>query len=240
PRIHDRALNPTRWYRDYVATYLERDVRNILGVTSLRQFHLFLRMCASRSGQLLNLSSLGSDCGITHNTAKAWLSVLTASYIVHLLEPHHANFGKRLVKAPKLYFLDSGLLCHLLEIDRHSVLQTHPLRGAIFESWVVSELLKARLNRDLAPRLRFWRDYSGREVDVVAGGGNRLVPIEIKSGATVSADFFKGLAFWAQTAGASPADGWVVYAGDEDQDRAAGHVLGWRSLPRLADTVASL
>jgi len=233
PRVHARALDPSRWYRDYVTTYLERDVRNTLKVSNLEQFHLFLRMCAARSGQLLNLTSLGNDCGITHNTARSWLSVLQASYIVHLLEPHHANMGKRLVKAPKLHFLDSGLLCHLLEIDRPEELITHSARGAVFEGWVVSELLKSLLNRDLPPRVRFWRDYAGHEVDVLLGGGSRLTPVEVKSGATVAPDFFKGLVFWARLADTKPEDGWVVFGGDDDQDRATGHVLSWRSVGRL-------
>jgi len=237
PRIHDLALPPGPWYRDYVSTYLERDVRKVLNVSDLGRFHLFLKMCAARSGQLLNLSALGNDCGISHNTARSWLSVLEASYTVHQLRPHSANFRKRLVKATKLYFLDPGLLCHLLEIDSPKQLMTHSSRGAIFEGWVVSELMKARLHNDLEPRLYFWRDYMGREVDIVIGSPPGAVPIEAKSGATVVQDFFKGLRYWSRLAGASAERGWVVYGGEEDQDRSGGRVIGWRSIQRLTDEI---
>lgn len=237
PRIHHLALPPGAWYRDYVSTYLERDVRKVLNVSDLGRFHLFLKMCAARSGQLLNLSALGNDCGISHNTARSWLSVLEASYIVHQLRPHFANFRKRLVKATKLYFLDPGLLCHLLEIDSPNQLTVHSSRGAIFEGWVVSELLKARLHNDLEPRLHFWRDYMGREVDIVFGSPPGAVPIEAKSGATVAGDFFKGLAYWSRLAGTPAESGWVVYGGEEDQERSGGRVIGWRSIQRLAEEI---
>ena len=237
PRIHDLALPPGPWYRDYVSTYLERDVRKVLNVSDLGRFHLFLKMCAARSGQLLNLSALGNDCGVSHNTARSWLSVLEASYVVYQLRPHFANFRKRLVKATKLYFLDPGLLCHLLEIDSPKQLTAHSSRGAIFEGWVVSELLKARLHNDLEPRLYFWRDYMGREVDIVIGSLPGAVPIEAKSGATVAQDFFKGLRYWSQLAGASAEHGWVVYGGEEDQARSGGRVIGWRSIQHLTDEI---
>ena len=150
PRIHDQHLDPDRWYGAYVETYLERDVRRIINVADLGRFQLFLRLCAAWSGQLVNLSSLGNDCGITHNTARSWLSVLEASHVVRQIRPFHASFGKRLVKAPKLYFVDPGLACYLLEIDSARKLLVHPSRGALFETWVHSELLKARRSR--APR----------------------------------------------------------------------------------------
>lgn len=239
PRIHHLGLPPGPWYRDYVSTYLEKDVRNVLNVSDVGRFHLFLKMCAARSGQLLNLSALGNDCGITHNTARSWLSVLEASYIVHQLRPHFVNFRKRLVKATKLYFLDPGLLCHLLEIDSPDQLTAHSSRGAIFEGWVVSELLKSRLHRDLEPRLHFWRDYKGREVDIIVGSPPNAVPVEVKSGSTVAQDFFKGLNYWSQLAGTSPHEGWVVYGGDEDQNRSDGRVLSWRSIDKLTEAIVS-
>ncbi|MCK4818083.1 ATP-binding protein, partial [bacterium] len=149
PRIHDKKISPHEWYANYVSTYLERDVRMVTKVTDLGRFQLFIRMCAARSGQIVNLSALGDDCGITHNTARAWLSVLQAGFIVFLLRPHHKNFNKRLVKRPKLYFYDSGLLCYLLGIDIPQSLAIHAFRGQIFETWVVGELLKGRFNRGL-------------------------------------------------------------------------------------------
>ncbi len=233
PPIHDRGLEPDRWLASYVDTYLEKDVRSLIRVNDLSRFQLFVRLCAARSGQLLNLSSLGNDCGITHNTARSWLSVLEASYLVRLLRPHHANFGKRLVKRPKLYFLDTGLLCYLLEIDSPEVLLTHASRGAIFESWVFAELLKQSLHHGKAPRLHFWRDLRGREIDFVLGPNHALVPIEVKSGLTIASDYFKGLAQWSKLTG-NPADrGYVVYAGDKSSARSQGHVVGWRDLPTI-------
>jgi len=158
-------------------------------------------MCAARTGQLLNLSSLANDCGITHNTAKAWISVLEASYIVHLLAPHHQNFNKRLVKTPKLYFLDTGLAVWLLGIQTVDQLSIHSQRGALFESWVINELLKSRYNAGEMSNLYFWRDRSGHEVDVLIDHGTHLSPLEIKSGQTISRDYFRGLEFWRKLAG---------------------------------------
>jgi uncharacterized protein len=227
PPIHDRGLEPDIWYSNYVNTYLERDVRQMVNVRDLSTFQRFLRMCASRTGQLLNLSSLATDCGITHNTAKAWISVLEAGYIVHLLLPHHANFGKRLIKTPKLYFLDPGLASWLLGIQRPDQLATHPMRGPLFETWVVSELLKARFNQGKASNLFFWRDRTGHEVDVLIDTGSGLIPVEIKSGATITNDFFSGLRFWQELSGGTdPAI--LVYGGDQEQQRSGTRVIPWR------------
>lgn len=235
PRIHDKGLPPQEWYADYVRTYIERDVRDVLNISDLSRFATFVKMCAARSGQLLNLSSLGNDCGITHNTAKSWLSILEATHVVHLLRPHHVNFNKRLVKSPKIYFVDPGLLTYLLEIDQPSDLHVHAYRGAIFETWVVNEVFKARLNYGLPPRLHFWRDYSGKEVDLLVGSHPGLVPIEMKSGTTVTGDYFKGLTYWSRLSGAPPEDGIVVYGGDQDQLRSMGKVVSWRSMNELSE-----
>ncbi|HEB57225.1 MAG TPA: ATP-binding protein, partial [Gammaproteobacteria bacterium] len=201
PPIHDRGLEPHPWYGNYVRTYLERDVRELINVRDLGTFQRFLKLCAGRTGQLLNLSSLANDCGITHNTAKAWISVLEASYIVHLLPPHHQDFNKRLVKTPKLYFLDTGLASWLLGIQNSEQLATHVQRGALFETWVISELLKARYNAGETSNLYFWRDRSGHEVDLLIDQGTHLSPLEIKSGQTINRDYFKGLDFWRKLAG---------------------------------------
>lgn len=231
PSIHDRKLKPGVWYSNYVQTYLERDVRQMINVQDLNAFQRFLRMCAARTGQLVNLSSLANDCGITHNTAKAWLSVLEASYIVLLLPPHHRNFNKRLIKTPKLYFLDPGLAAWLLGIQGPDQLILHPMRGALFESWVVSELFKAKYNNVSDLNFFFWRDRTGNEVDVLIERGRILLPLEIKAGQTVSRDFTKGIDMWRGFAGGDK--GWVVYAGDARQKR-------WRDIPELAVRILSV
>jgi hypothetical protein len=229
PRIYDRGLAPQQWHANYVATYLERDVRAVKAVSDLSIFQRFLKMCAARSGQILNLSSLGDDCGITHNTARSWLSILEASYIVYLLKPHYRNFNKRLIKSPKIYFYDSGLLSYLFGISDPDTLLTHASRGQVFETWVISELLKGRFNRGLRDNIYFWRDNTGHEIDCIVDQGNRLLPIEIKSGKTVSDDFFKGLRYWSRISGANAGDMLLVYAGLMDQTRKEGRVLSWRS-----------
>ncbi len=237
PPIYDRGLEPGVWYGNYVATYIERDVRQMINVRDLGTFQRFVRMCAARTGQLLNLSSLANDCGITHSTARAWLSVLEASHIVHLLPPHHRNFNKRLVKTPKLYFLDPGLAAWLLGVQSPSQLAIHAQRGALFESWVISELLKARYNRALASNLYFWRDRTGHEVDIVAEQGETLVPIEVKAGQTVTPDYLAGLERWRQVAGSAAGDPWLIYAGERRQDRRGIRVVPWQDLWRPGGVV---
>ena len=227
PPIHDRGLEPRLWYGNYVRTYLERDVRQLINVRDLGVFQRFLKLCAGRTGQLLNLSSLANDCGVTHNTAKAWISVLEASYIVHLLPPHHQNFNKRLVKTPKLYFLDTGLATWLLGIQNSEQLATHAQRGALFETWVISELLKARFNAGETSNLYFWRDRSGHEVDLLIDHGDHLSPLEIKSGQTINRDYFKGLDFWRNLAGETAGKAWLVYGGDDRQTRTDVTILPW-------------
>lgn len=239
PPIHDRHLDPSVWYGNYVQTYVERDVRQMINVRDLRAFQTFIRMCAARCGQLVNLSALGNDCGITYNTAKAWLSVLEASYIVHVLQPYHGNFGKRLIKTPKLYFLDPGLAAWLLRIESREALETHAMRGPLFESWVVSELLKARFNRGRVSNLYFWRSRAGHEVDALVERGATLDPVEIKAGQTLNADFFSGLLRWVEVAGAGAGRPWLVYGGDERRRQNDVEVAGWRHVRDLTSVAAS-
>lgn len=234
PPIYDRQVEPARWYASYVATYVERDVRQMVNVRDLGAFERFVRVCAGRTGQLLNLSALANDCGVTHNTARAWLSVLEASYIVHLLRPHHRNFAKRLVKSPKLYFVDPGLAAWLLGIQTPGQLATHPQRGALFETWVVGELLKARFNRGYPSNLYFWRDQAGHEVDVLIEQGDTLSPVEIKAGQTIARDFFAGLAYWHELARGAAGQPWLVYAGEERQARSGIEVVPWREIGQIA------
>ncbi len=232
PPIYDKKIPPTRWYSDYIMTYIERDVRQLINIHDLRGFRRFLQMCAARTGQLLNLSSLANDCGITHNTAKAWISVLEASYIIFLLSPHHRNFNKRLVKSPKLYFYDTGLVCTLLSLEDSKQLITHPIRGALFETWAITELLKKRLNQGLLPNLYFWRDSQGHEVDLLIEQGDQLVPIEIKAGQTVTSDYFTGLQYW-QALSKQTTDAWLIYAGKQNQQRTDGHIISWLNINEI-------
>jgi predicted AAA+ superfamily ATPase len=234
PPIYDRGLDAAIWYKNYVLTYVERDVRQMVNVRDLSTFQRFVRMCAARTAQLLNLSGLAVDCGITHNTAASWLSVLEASFILHLVQPYHGNFGKRLVKTPKLFFYDPGLAAWLLGIQNAEQLAVHPQRGALFESWVVAELLKARFAHGMASNLFFWRDRTGHEVDLLIEQGAALTPVEIKSGRTVASDFFNGIGDWRRISGQAETAAWLVYGGEREQTRARVHVLPWRSIGKLA------
>jgi len=230
PRIHDKGLDPPTWYSGYYQTYVERDVREVVNVGDLESFGRFVRLCAGRNGQLLNLSSLASDCGIAHTTARRWLSILEASFLVFLLRPYHANFGKRLIKSPKLYFLDTGLLCYLLRIQSPEDLRQHSSRGPIFESFVISELLKNFLHRGQEPDLYFWRDATGHEIDALIDRGGESVAIEIKSAQTVVDDFFAGLDFWRKLVGDPEAPAALVYGGDRSYQRRGVSVLSWSAL----------
>jgi hypothetical protein len=230
PALYDRKISTQDWFSNYVATYVERDVRQLISVRNLSQFQTFLKMCASRTGQLINLTSLGADCGISAVTAKQWLSVLETSYIVTLLRPHHSNFGKRLVKTPKIYFLDSGLAAWLMGIRSAETLETHAARGALFESWVVSELYKKRLNAGLPIDLFFWRDNTGNEVDLIVENEKGLQPIEIKSGSTYASDWSQGLKKWQALAQNSSLEPAILYGGESTFEREGLKVWGWRDV----------
>jgi predicted AAA+ superfamily ATPase len=238
PALYDRRLEPRDWFGAYVGTYVERDVRQILNVTDLGAFQTFLRLCAGRSGQLLNASALGADAGVTHNTARAWLSVIETSYLAFRLQPYHANLNTRLVKTPKLHFYDSGLLCYLLGITRPEQLREHPLRGAIFESWVVSEIVKARAHLGLAANLTFFRDRKGLEVDAILERGAEVVAVETKSGQTVATDFFSALHSFTAMLGtrkrsAAKVTALVVYGGTQGQHRSEATVIPWSKLDEV-------
>jgi predicted AAA+ superfamily ATPase len=226
PRIYDRKLDAADFLEAYISAYIERDVREILRVGDLRTFQRFVQLCAGRSGQILNFSALASDCGISHPTAHEWLSVLETSSIVHLLQPYYKNFSKRIMKSPKLYFIDTGLMCHLLRLRSPADLAGHPLYGAIFETFVVSEILKSFVNRGERPPLYYWRDRTGHEVDVLLDLGTRITAIEVKAGRTVSSDAFQGLKFFAGLKGVS-ADSVLIHGGDESSLREVVRVRTW-------------
>ena len=234
PPLYDRPLAPGDWFPSYIATYLERDVRQLLAVRDLTLFQRFVRLCAARTGQLLNLSALANDCGISHTTAREWLSVLEASYLVLLLPPYFRNFGKRLVKTPKLYFLDTGLAAALLGIRDSAALNIHPQRGALFETLVIGEFVKQRFNAGQPAGLWFWRDNTGNEVDLLFESGTRLQPVEIKSGATMVSDWLRGIEKWRSLVGADALPGWLVYGGEDAYSRAGIEVFPWRSIGEAA------
>lgn len=229
PRIFDQNLNPSEALSFYVSTYVERDLRQLLSVRDLSQFETFLKLCAGRTGQLVNLSSLGNDAGVSHNTARQWLSILETSYIIKLLRPYYRNLGKRLVKAPKLYFLDSGLAAFLLSISENEQLESHPLKGALFETFVVSELLKMRFNRGKPDNQFFFRDHRGREVDVILDYGMETEAVEIKSGKTVSLDFFGSLRYFADLHG-RVRKSYLIYGGTDSYTQKEVEVVSWRDV----------
>ena len=228
PALFDRPVLPQDWFANYIATYVERDVRQLIAVKDVSQFQSFVKMCAARTGQLLNLASLGADCGISGVTAKQWLSVLESSYVVMLLKPHHRNFGKRLVKSPKLYFLDVGLAAWLMGIRDAAGLEIHAARGALFETWAVGELYKDRLNLGESPQLYFWRDSTGNEVDVILETAAGLKSIELKSGSTFASDWLSGLSKWKQLSQEPQQASQLVYGGDESYERNGVEVWSWR------------
>jgi predicted AAA+ superfamily ATPase len=232
PRIHDRQLNPTEALSFYLSTYLERDVRQILSVNDLDRFGTFIRLCAGRTGQLMNMQSLGSECGITHNTVKSWLSVLQASGIIKLLRPWHTNMGKRLVKSPKLYFLDTGLACFLLGIQKPEHLMGHPLRGSLFETFVVAEAYKQHDHSGIAERLWFYRDSNGNEVDLLAGSETELKAWEVKSSMTLSSDFFKGLGVLGKSHPGLKERS-IVYCGDKKMTRQGVSIVPWDHIDNI-------
>lgn len=229
PPVYQQKIDPGKWFPNYIKTYVERDVRLIKNISNLGAFERFLRLCAGRVGQLLNKSNLGIEVGVDSKTIDAWLTILESSFIIHLLKPHHRNFNKRLVKMPKLYFHDTGLVCALLGIQNQLQIQTHPLRGSLFENFVIGEFVKAGCNLGKQGLLYFWRDNKGNEIDLIIDKGDALYPIEIKSGQTVTEAYFKGIKFWntmTDTQG-----GAVIYAGEQEQKRSNGiEVKPWHKV----------
>jgi predicted AAA+ superfamily ATPase len=215
---------------DYFATYVERDLRQLAAVQDLRLFERFVRLCAGRTGQLLNLNSLANDAGISQPTARAWIDLLQSSFIVHLLPPWFVNTGKRLIKSPKLYFYDTGLACWLLGLRTPEQVQRDPLWGALFENFVVAEALKDRFNQGENSPLYFYRDSVGNEVDLLMPVGRQLHGIEIKAGGTVNPDYFKGLKRFDAHHPQTLCSGCVVFGGDVPQARAPWPVYSWLQL----------
>ncbi len=233
PVIYDRTVAPTDYFPSYIQTYVERDVRTITNVENLGLFQRFLRLCAGRTGQLFNASSVGNDLGVSYKTVQSWLSIMETSFIVFRLTPHHSNFKKRIVKQPKLYFYDTGLLCSLLGITTADQLNSHYMRGNIFESYVISEYLKNQANQGKKNNGFFWRDSKGYEVDLLLEMPLGLKAIEIKSGQTISNSFFDGLNYFKKLSGEPDINFYLVYGGEEEMTRTHAKVMGWNKLATL-------
>ena len=234
PRVFDHELEPRQAYADYFETYVERDLRQLAEIRNLSSFQRFVRLCAGRVGQLVNLSSLGADAGVSHVTSRQWLTLLEASFVAFLLPPWHANIRKRLVRSPKLYFHDVGLAAHLLGIEHPRQVATHPLRGSLFENMVIVEALKHRFNRGRQSNLSFFRDSRGLECDLLYRTGDGMAAVEIKSGATINADFFSALGRVADLV-PDVSGRAVVYGGGERQSRSAGEALPFDAFPEFLD-----
>lgn len=228
PRIYDKDIAPIDYYPYYIQTYVERDVRLMKNIGDLSKFIRFIKLCAGRIGQLLNLSSLANESGVAVSTISTWISILEASYICYLLKPDHNNYAKRLVKTPKLYFYDTGLACSLLDIRSPEQVSTHFLRGGLFENLIINDFIKKSYNKGEAPNLTFWRDSTGNEVDLLRTIEGKQYAYEIKSGATYSSDFFKNISKWAKLSGATPEQCSVIYNGDKDMKTSLGNVISWR------------
>jgi len=235
PRLYDKKLNPSRWLDDYMVTYIERDVRSIINVGDLIQFQRFVRLCAGRIGQLVNFSEMGNEIGVNYHTIQRWLSVLEASFIVFRLQPWYNSFNKRIIKLTKLYFYDTGLASYLLGIRDEKDLDSHFSRGLLFENLIIAELMKFCYNSGIRPRLYFWRDRSGNEVDCIIESGNMLNPVEIKSGTTISSDWIKGIRYFQSlTENARPENSFIVYGGSENQKRSECNIVGWKdTIPKM-------
>lgn len=236
PRIYDKSIDPKDFYPSYISTYIERDIRQIKNIENLFSFTTFLQLCAARTGQLINLNSLAIDAGISPNTAKAWLSVLEASYILYFLQPHHKNFNKRLVKTPKLYFFDTGVVCSLLGIENATQLRTHFHKGAIFENFVVNEFIKYRLNQGQKENCFFWQNNVKKEIDLLVESNGKILPYEIKSSKTIQDRFLDNLRYWQKMTGDYDQNLNVIYGGDIDFKTSKDNFNSWRNLNSLMKT----
>lgn len=231
PRIYKEKLNPGEFYPFYFETYVQRDVREIQNIRDLNQFSNFVRLCAGRVGQIVDYTSMANDTGVSVNTVRGWISLLEASFIVHLIHPYYKNFGKRMIKSPKLYFTDTGLVCFLLNVTSPSQLETHYLRGSLFENLIIMELLKSRLNRALPSNLWYYRDSNKNEIDCILDE-DQIKAIEIKSGRTFSDEFHRGLKLLAKNSGMASMIAYVIYGGTEDFQIGDTRIISWNNLEK--------
>jgi len=233
PGIFDRDIASPVFYNNYIETYIERDVRNLIAVRDLRQFRLFMRRCAANAGQLLNLQTIAADCGISGPTAKAWLSVLESSYIVFLLSPYYRNFNKRITKSPKLFFYDTGVVCNLLEMSSPGDLDNYFQRGSLFENLIIAEMHKQTLHQGNRPAYYFWQDNHGNEVDLMWEHATQVNLLEIKSSSTFHADFLKNMNRFSGQPDVNLGNRYLIYAGDENFSFKDTSVHNWRQTNAL-------
>lgn len=233
PALHERQTPPDIFFNNYVRTYLERDVRQLKNIGDLNVFNRFLRLCAGRVGQPLNLSTLATDLGLSVNTVKAWFSVLEASYMIFYLPPFYENFNKRIIKTPKFYFLDTGLLCHLLGIGSPQQLETHHYFGNIVENAIIADLYKKRAHAGKRPVFWFWQDQHGNEVDLLIEEGGSLTAVEIKASQTFNTRLMTGLSKWSQVSKGRTEKQYLVYAGEQSMELETGHLMPWEAALKI-------
>ncbi len=232
PPIYDQEIKPIDWFPNYIRTYIEQDVRQIKNITDLLIFEKFMRILAGRTGQELNLSSISDDVGVDLKTIQSWIGILESSFIIYLLKPHFKNFNKTIIKRPKVYFYDTGLVCSFLRITNFEQLENYPLKGAIFETMTVIELVKKFTNKGVQPNVFYWRDKTGHEIDVIIDVADDLTPIEIKSGKTINSDYFKNLKYWNNLSKGTKSI--VIYSGNQSQNRSDGtKIINWKNIKDL-------
>jgi len=236
PRIYDRAIAPTDFYPSHIQTYVERDVRTMKNIGDMNAFIQFTQLCAGRTGQLLNYTGLANDSGISPNTAKAWLSILESSFILYRLQPFQRNLSKRLVKSPKLYFYDTGVACSLLGIRDENQVNLHFMKGALFENLIINEFIKRNFHHGENRQPYFWQDSHGKEIDCLLVDGEKIVPVEIKSGKTIADSYFDSLKYWRELTDMTESRGYVVYGGENSLQTKAGALISWRQLNQIPES----
>jgi uncharacterized protein len=229
PRIFDQKLQYKDFYNSYFETYIQRDVRAIVNIHNLNDFQKFVRLCAGRTGQIVNLSNISNQVGVSHNTIKGWLSILQASFIIKLLYPYHKNFSKRILKSPKLYFLDTGLACNLIGISRKDQLDSHPLRGELFETYVFSELLKLKFNKGSVSNYYYFRDSHQNEIDFLIESGDGLIPIEVKLNSTPRKIHFKNINYFNKLTD-NISKNYLIYSGVDNDHRYNCNIIGYQNI----------
>lgn len=235
PRIYSQSLEPKYIYPDYISTYIERDVRQIKNIGDLNNFQRFLQLLAGRTGQVLNLSSISNDVGVSYKTIESWISILESTYIAFSLQPYYENFGKRIIKSPKIYFYDTGLLCYLLGIDSVKELSTHPIIGGIFENLIIADIRKQLFNNRSSSQLYFWRDSAKNEIDLLIKNGSKFYPIEIKAGASFNTDYLKGIKIWNDLK-KEKSQSYLIYNGENDKV-ADTNMLNWKSVTKIGGLI---